>query len=152
MAVLPRGPCTGNRGLCRVLRRRTWEGGTGRCFPRCHFEISTKWVWAYLIKKLFTRERKYLTVEDLRDAFPEALKDVLFATMNVPLYSRWARYSAKKTTILDEYIKNFTYNRKLNPANYFAGLYSKVVDGEYRIHFLDYRLPIKDDLLTISSN
>jgi hypothetical protein len=59
--------------------------------------------------------------------------------MDVALFSRWARYSAKKTTILEEYIRNFTYDRRMNPANYFAGLYSKVVDGEYRIYFMDYR-------------
>ena len=106
------------------------------------FEISTKWVWAYLIKKLYTGEKEYLTVADLEEAFPEALKEAMFATMGVPLYSRWARYSAKKTTIPEEYIKNFTYNRKMNPANFFAGLYSKVVDGEFRIRFLDYRMPI----------
>lgn len=103
------------------------------------FEMSTPWVWSYLIKKLFTGEKEYLTVKDLADAFPDALKNVMFATMNVALFSRWARYSARKTTILEEYIKNFTLNRKMNPANYFAGLYSKVVDNEFRIYFMDYR-------------
>jgi hypothetical protein len=76
------------------------------------------------------------------DAFPDALRNVMFAKMNVALYSRWARYMAKKTTILEEYIKNFTFNRKMNPANYFAGLYSRVVDGEFRIYFKDYRSQI----------
>jgi hypothetical protein len=57
-------------------------------------------------------------------------------------FSRWAHYSAKKTTILEEYIKNFTFNRKMNPVNYFAGLYSKAVDGEFRIYFKDYRLMV----------
>jgi len=104
------------------------------------FEISTKWVWAYLMWKLFTGEREYLTVEDLKEAFPDELKDAMFSTMDVALFSRWARYSAKKTTILEEYIRNFTYDRKLNPANYFAGLHSKVVDGEFRIYFSDYRV------------
>ena len=75
----------------------------------------------------------------------------MFAMLDVPLCSRWARYSAKKTTILEEYIKNFTYNRKMNPANFFAGLYSKVVDGEFQIHFLDYRLPMKNAQIPISS-
>ena len=60
-------------------------------------------------------------------------------TMKVALFSRWARYSVKKTTILEEYIKNFTFNRKMNPVNFFAGLYSKVVNGEFRIYFMDYR-------------
>lgn len=115
------------------------------------FAIATQWVWAYLIKKLFIGEKEYLTVEDLKEAFPEALKDVMFVTLDVPLYSRWARYSARKTTILEEYIRNFTYNRKMNPANFFAGLYSKVVDGEFRIYFMDYRLPIKNSQLTPSS-
>jgi hypothetical protein len=103
------------------------------------FEFSTQWVWGYLVWKLFSGEKEYLTVEDLEQAFPDELKDVMFDTMDVALFSRWARYSAKKTTILEEYIRNFTYDRRLNPANYFAGLYSKVVDGEYRIHFMDYR-------------
>lgn len=103
------------------------------------FEISTRWVWAYLVEKLFTGQKEYITVEDLKAAFPDALKDVAFATMDVPLFSRWARYSAKRTTILQEYIRNFTFNRRLNPANFFAGLYSKVVDGEFRIYFSDYR-------------
>jgi DNA repair photolyase len=103
------------------------------------FEMSTPWVWSYLIWKLFTGEKEYLTVKDLADTFPDALKNVMFATMNVALFSRWARYSARKTTILAEYIKNFTLNRKMNPANYFAGLYSKVVNGEFRIYFMDYR-------------
>jgi hypothetical protein len=103
------------------------------------FEISTPWVWAYLIRKLFTGEKEYLKVKDLVDAFPHALKNVMFATMDVALFSRWARYMAKKTTILEEYIKNFTFNRKMNPANYFAGLYSRVVDEEFRIYFMDYR-------------
>ena len=116
------------------------------------YDISTKWVWAYLIEKLFTGEREYLTVEDLKEAFPEALKGVTFASMDVPLYSRWARYSAKKISILEEYIRNFTYDRKMNPANFFAGLYSKVVDGEFRIYFMDYRIPINPDLLSLSAN
>lgn len=103
------------------------------------FEMATPWVWSSLIRKLFTGKKKYLTVRDLIDAFPDALNDVMFATMDVALFSRWARYSAKKTTILEEYIKNFTLNRKMNPANYFAGLYSKVVDREFRIYFKDYR-------------
>jgi hypothetical protein len=88
---------------------------------------------------LFTGTKEYLTVEDLKEAFPNDLKEAMFATMDVALFSRWARYSAKKTTILEEYIKDFTYDRKMNPANYFAGLYSKVVDSEFRIYFLDYR-------------
>jgi hypothetical protein len=104
------------------------------------FEISTKWVWAYLIQKLFDGRQEYLTVEDLKQAFPDELKEVIFDSMDVPLFSRWAHYCARKTTILEEYIKDFTYNRKLNPANYFAGLYSKVVDGEFRIYFSDYRM------------
>jgi hypothetical protein len=103
------------------------------------FEMSTPWVWGYLIRKLFTGEKEYLTVKDLVDAFPDALRNVMFAKMKVALYSRWARYMARKTTILEEYIKNFTFNRKMNPANYFAGLYSKVVDREFRIYFMDYR-------------
>ena len=103
------------------------------------FNMSTPWVWSCLIRKLFTGEKEYLTVKDLADAFPDALKEVMFATMDVALFSRWARYSAKKTTILKEYIKNFTFNRKMNPVNFFAGLYSKVVDGEFRVYFLDYR-------------
>jgi hypothetical protein len=115
------------------------------------FEISTKWVWGYLIRKLYTGEKEYLTVEDLKQAFPDELKDVIFDTMDVPLFSRWAHYCAKKTTILEEYIKNFTYNRKLNPANFFAGLYSKVVDGEFRIYFMDYRGPINNELSLVSS-
>ena len=103
------------------------------------FKISTPWVWSCLIRKLFTGKKRYLTVRDLVDAFPAALRDVMFATMDVALFSRWARYWAKKTTILEEYIKNFTLDRKMNPANFFAGLYSKVVDGEFRIYFMDYR-------------
>ncbi len=106
------------------------------------FEMSTPWVWSYLIKKLFTGEREYLTVKDLVDAFPDALKNVMFATVDVALFSRWARYMAKKTTILEEYIKNFTFNRKMNPANFFAGLYSRVVNNEFRIYFKDYRTMI----------
>jgi DNA repair photolyase len=106
---------------------------------RDEFKMSTPWVWSCLIRKLFTGKKKYLTVKDLADAFPDALKDVMFATMDVALFSRWARYSAKKNTILEEYIKNYTFNRKMNPANFFAGLYSKVVDGEFRIYFMDYR-------------
>jgi hypothetical protein len=107
------------------------------------FEISARWVWGYLINNLFTGEKEYLTVEDLKHAFPDALKDVMFRTMDVPLFSRWARYSAKKTTILEEYIKNFTHDRRMNPANFFAGLYSRVVNGEFRIYFSDYRLLIE---------
>jgi hypothetical protein len=103
------------------------------------FEMATPWVWSSLIRKLFNGKKKYLTVSDLIDAFPRALKDEMFATMDVPLYSRWARYSAKKTTIMEEYIKNFTFDRKMNPVNYFAGLYSKVVDKEFRVYFKDYR-------------
>jgi DNA repair photolyase len=104
------------------------------------FEIATPWVWSCLIRKLFDGEREYLTVRDLQDAFPAELKDVTFASMDVALFSRWARYLAKKTTALEEYIRNFTYDRRLNPANFFAGLYSKVVDGEFRIYFSDYRI------------
>ncbi len=103
------------------------------------FEMSTPWVWSFLIRKLFTGEKEYLTVKDLADVFPDALKDVMFATMGVALFSRWARYSAQKTVIPEEYIKNFTLNRKMNPVNFFAGLHSKVVDGEFRIYFMDYR-------------
>lgn len=103
------------------------------------FPLSTRWVWGYLVWKLFAGEQEYLTVEDLKQAFPDELKDVMFDRMDVALFSRWARYSAKKTTILEEYIRNFTRDRRMNPANYFAGLYSKVVDGEYRIYFMDYR-------------
>ena len=103
------------------------------------FKMSTPWVWSYLIAKLFTKEREFLTEKDLVDAFPDELKDAFFATMDVALYSRWAKYSAQKTTILEEYRKNFLFNRKMNPANYFAGLYSRVVDGEFRIYFKDYR-------------
>lgn len=72
-------------------------------------------------------------------AFPDALKHVMFSTMDVALFSRWAQYTAKKTTILEEYIKNFTLSRKMNPVNFFAGLYSRVVDEEFRIYFIDYR-------------
>lgn len=103
------------------------------------FEMSTPWVWSYLIRKLFTGEQEYLTKKDLIAAFPDALKHVMFSTMDVALFSRWARYTAKKTTILEEYIKNFTLNRKMNPVNFFAGLYSRVVDEEFRIYFKDYR-------------
>ncbi len=103
------------------------------------FKMSTPWVWSCLIRKLFTGEKKYLTVKDLTKAFPKALKDVTFATTHIALFSRWARYSAKKTTILEEYIKNFTFNRRMNPVNFFAGLYSKVVNGQFRIYFKDYR-------------
>jgi DNA repair photolyase len=103
------------------------------------FKMYTPWVWSFLIRKLFTGEKKYLTVKDLARKFPKALKGVKFATTKVALFSRWARYSATKTTILEEYIKNFTFNRKMNPANFFAGLYSKVVNGQFRIYFLDYR-------------
>ena len=103
------------------------------------FKMSTPWVWGYLIQKLYSGEKEYLTVKDLIDAFPDALKDVMFSTMDVALFSRWARYSAKKTTVLEEYIKNFTLDRKMNPVNFFPGLYSKVVDGEFRIYFMDYR-------------
>jgi len=88
---------------------------------------------------LFTGEKEYLTERDIIDAFPGELKDKTFASMDIPLYSRWGRYTSKKTTILEEYIRNFTTNRKMNPANYFAGLYSRVVGGEYRIYFKDYR-------------
>jgi len=103
------------------------------------FRFSTPWVWGYLINKLFRGEKEYLSVKDLVDAFPVELKNVMAATMNLALFSRWARYMAQKTTLLEEYIKNFTLNRKMNPANYFAGLYSRVVDGEFRIYFKDYR-------------
>jgi len=103
------------------------------------FEMSIPWVWSFLIRKLFNGEKEYLTINDLTDAFPDALKDVMFASIKVALYSRWARYSAKKTTLMEEYMKNFTLNRKMNPVNYFAGLYSKVEDGEFRIYFKDYR-------------
>lgn len=102
-------------------------------------EISTPFVWGHLIAKLFNGKKEYLTENDLKDAFPDELKDVPFATMQVPLYSRWARYSSQKTTILEEYRKNFLFDRKMNPVNYFAGLYSRVVDGEFRIYFKDYR-------------
>jgi hypothetical protein len=102
------------------------------------FRISTRWVWAFLIWKLYSGEKEYLTVEDLKEAFPDELKDVMFSTLDVALFSRWARYSAKKTTILEEYIRNFTYDRRMNPANFFAGMYSKITDGEYRIYFMDY--------------
>lgn len=103
------------------------------------FKMSTPWVWGYLIWKLYTRKKIYLTVNDLIEAFPGTLKTETFASMNVALFSRWARYNAKKMTILEEYIRNFTLNRKMNPANFFAGIYSKVVDGEFRIYFKDYR-------------
>jgi hypothetical protein len=103
------------------------------------FEMATPWVWGFLTWKLYTGQKKYNTVKDLEDAFPDALKNVMFATTNLALFSRWARYSAGKTTILEEYIKNFTFNRKMNPVNFFPGLYSKVVDGEFRVYFMDYR-------------
>lgn len=106
------------------------------------FKVSTRWVWAFLIWKLFSGEREYLTVEDIKEAFPDELKDVLFSTLDVALFSRWARYSAKRTTILEEYIRNFTRDRRMNPANFFAGMYSQVVDGEYRIYFMDYRATV----------
>jgi hypothetical protein len=107
------------------------------------FKVSTRWVWAFLIWKLYSGEKEYLTVEDLREAFPDELKEALFCTLDVALFSRWARYSAKKTTILQEYVRNFTYDRRMNPANFYSGLYSQVVDGEYRIHFMDYRKMIQ---------
>jgi hypothetical protein len=103
------------------------------------FPMSAQWVWSYLIWKLFTGKQEYLTKEDLIAAFPDELKHIMFSTVNVALFSRWARYIAKKTTILEEYIKNFTLDRRMNPANFFAGLYSKVVAGEFRIYFMDYR-------------
>ncbi len=103
------------------------------------FEMSTPWAWSFLIRKLFNGEKEYLTTKDLIDVFPDALKDVVFATLDVPLFSRWARYSAKKTTILEEFVNNFTLDRKMNPANFFAGLYSRVENGEFRIYFKDYR-------------
>ena len=106
-------------------------------------KLSTPWVWNYLVQKLYNGEKEYLTVKDLTDAFPDFLEHVKFATMKIPLYSRWARYSATKTTIPEEYVKNFTFDRRMNPVNFFAGLYSKVVDGEYRIYFMDYRKMIK---------
>ena len=31
------------------------------------------------------------------------------------------------------------FDRKMNPVNYFAGLYSKVVNKEFRVYFKDYR-------------
>jgi hypothetical protein len=105
------------------------------------FKMSTPWVWGYLIWKLYTGEKQYLTEKDLINAFPEQLKDKTFSSTNIALFSRWARYNAKKMTILEEYIRNFTFDRKMNPANFFAGLYSKVVDGEFRIYFRDYREP-----------
>jgi DNA repair photolyase len=103
------------------------------------FKMYTPWVWGFLIWKLYTGEKEYLTENDLIDAFPDELRDEMFARIDVPLFSRWARYTAKKTTILKEYIKNFTTNRKMNPANFFAGVYSQIVDGEFRIYFKDYR-------------
>lgn len=103
------------------------------------FKMSAPWVWNYLIWPLYLNEKLYITQQDLIKAFPEALKNEKFASLDIPLYSRWAKYSAKKNTILEEYIKNFTYNRRMNPVNFFAGLYSKVVDGEFRIYFKDYR-------------
>jgi len=108
------------------------------------FDLSTTWVWAFLIWKLYSGEKEYLTQKDIIEAFPEALKDTMFATMDVPLYSRWARYCAKKTTILEEYIQNFTSDRKRNPVNFFAGLYSRVVEGEFRVYFKDYRQLVND--------
>jgi hypothetical protein len=109
------------------------------CGLKDEVETATPWVWSYLIADLFSGEKEYLTEKDLIDAFPDELKDVFFATLDVALFSRWARYSAKKTTILEEYQKNFKFNRRMNPANYFAGLYSRLVGGEYRIYFQDYR-------------
>ena len=103
------------------------------------FKMSPLWVWNYLIWPLYSSEKLYITQQDLIKAFPEALKNEKFASIDIPLYSRWAKYSAKKNTILEEYIKSFTYNRKMNPVNFFAGLYSKVVNGEFRIYFKDYR-------------
>jgi hypothetical protein len=103
------------------------------------FSYSTPWVWGFLIHKLFTGEQEYLTEKDLNEAFPPELKNVIFHTANIPLFSRWARYRSKKDTILQEYTRNFTMDRKMNPVNYFAGLYSKIVDGEYRVYFTDYR-------------
>ncbi|MCP5105533.1 MAG: hypothetical protein GY950_19255 [bacterium] len=103
------------------------------------FEMFTPWVWSYLVRKLFTGEKEYLTEKDVVDVFPDALKAVTFHTMNIALFSRWARYRSKRETILQEYIKNFTLDRKMNPVNFFAGLYSKVINGEFRIYFMDYR-------------
>jgi len=103
------------------------------------FQTFTPWVWGKLIWKLYAGEKKYLRVNDLIDAFPKELREETFASMDVALFSRWARYSAKKMTILDEYIRNFTANRRMNPANFFAGMYSKIVNGEFRIYFKDYR-------------
>jgi hypothetical protein len=103
------------------------------------FRTHTPWVWGNLIWKLYTGEREFLTVSDLIDAFPKELKEESFASMDVALFSRWARYNAKRMTILDEYIQNFTSNRRMNPANFFAGMFSKVVNGEFRIYFKDYR-------------
>jgi DNA repair photolyase len=103
------------------------------------FKFYTTWVWAFLIWKLYSGEKEYLTEKDIIEAFPDVLKNTMFSTMDVPLYSRWARYCAKKTTILEEYINTFTTDRKKNPVNFFAGLYSRVVDGEYRVYFKDYR-------------
>jgi DNA repair photolyase len=103
------------------------------------FKTATPWVWGFLIWKLFSRQQEYLIVKDLEAAFPDELRDVMFSTVNIIAFNRWARYSAKKTTILDQYINNFTMNRTTNPVNYFAGLYSRIVDNEYRIYFKDYR-------------
>jgi hypothetical protein len=103
------------------------------------FEIFTPWVWSYLVWNLYTGEKPYLIVKDLVDAFPGPLKDKTFAGIGVALFSQWARYIAKKTTILEEYIRNFIFDRTVNPVNLFAGLYSRVVDGEFRIYFKDYR-------------
>ena len=41
--------------------------------------MATQWVWGYLVSKLFSGEKEYLTVEDLEQAFPDELKDVMFA-------------------------------------------------------------------------
>lgn len=103
------------------------------------FKMSAYWVWNYLIWPLFLGEKLYITQQDLIKAFPEALKNEKFASLDVPLYSRWAKYSANKNTILDEYIKNFTTDRRMNPVNFFAGLYSRMVNDEFRLYFKDYR-------------
>jgi DNA repair photolyase len=103
------------------------------------FKTATPWVWGSLIWKLFSGRQEYLTVKDLKAAFPDELRHVMFSTLNIIAFNRWARYSARKTTILEQYIKNFTMDRATNPANYFAGLYSRIVDNEYRIYFKDYR-------------
>ena len=103
------------------------------------FNMSAFWVWNHLVWSLFLGEKLYIKQEDLIKAFPKALINEKFISMDIPLYSRWAKYSANKKTILDEYVKNFTTDRRMNPANFFDGFYSKVVNDEFRIYFKDYR-------------